>query len=94
MRWSKRRKDFLVDLSGAMVLPVAESLDVGEPESRLGVSGLDGVRSLDDVTTDIDAEVVTDGAWCGVEKLSGIEHFTASDLSVVTFPDHGVNGAG
>ena len=66
----------------------------GLPEGYLGAIGLHGVRSLDDVTDDIDAEVVTDGAWCGVEKLSGIEHFTASDLSVVTFPDHGVNGAG
>ena len=90
----KRRKDSLVDPSGGVVLPVAESLAVGEPESDLVVSGLDGVRSVDDVTADIDAEVATDGAWCGVERLGGTEHFTASDNSVVTFPNHGTNGAG
>ena len=32
----------------------------GLPEGYLGVTGLHGVRSLDDVTADIDAEVATD----------------------------------
>ena len=94
LRWIKRRKDSLVDPSGGVVRPVAESLAVGEPESDLGLSGLDGVRSVDDVTANIDAEVATDGAWCGVERLCGTEHFAASDDSIVTFPDHSANGAG
>ena len=94
MRCKKTRKNSLVDPSGGVVLPVAESLAVGEPESDLGVGGLDGVRAVDDVTADIDAEVATDGAWCGVERLGGAEHFAASDNSVVAFPDHCANGAG
>ena len=49
-----------------MVLPVDEAITVGEPESDLGVGGLDGIRSVDDVTADIDAKVATDCAWYGV----------------------------
>ena len=93
LRWKKRRKDSLVDPSGGVVLPVAESLAVGEPESDLVVSGLDGVRSVDDVTADIDAEVATDGAWCGVERLGGTEHFATSEYGIVTFPYHSANWA-
>ena len=74
-------------------LPLDE-LSLGEPESDLGVGRLDGIGTVNDVAADIDAEVATDGAWCGVERLGGAEHFAASDNSVVAFPDHGANGAG
>ena len=77
-----------------MVLPVAETLTVGEPKVNLLVGGLDSVGAVDDVAADIDAEVATDGAWVGVEWLGGTEHLAAGEDGVVTLPDHGADGAG
>ena len=73
-------------------LPLDE-LSLGEPESDLGVGRLDGIGTVNDVAADIDAEVATDGAWVGVERLGGTEHLASSENSVVTFPDHGADWA-
>ena len=76
-----------------MVVP-GDDLLVLEPETDLVVGGLDGVGTVDDVSTNIDAEITADGAWGGVEGLGGAEHLAAGEDSVVTFPDHGADGAG
>ena len=77
-----------------MVRPFAEAIAVGEPESDLIVGRLDGVRAVDDVAANMDAEVTTDSAWLRVEWLGSTEHLAASEDGVVTFPDHGADGAG
>ena len=83
----------LVDPSGGVVVPRAELLGL-EPEVDLVVGSLDGVGSVDDVATDVDAEVTADGAGERVGGLGGTEHHTASADGVVTLPDHGADGAG
>ena len=76
-----------------MVGVVAKLLSL-EPKANLVVGGLDGVRAVDDVSADIDAEVTADGAGGGVEGLGGTEHLAAGDDGVVALPDHGADGAG
>ena len=75
-----------------MVRPAAEVSFI-EPESNFSVGRFDCVRAVADVAANINAEVTTDGAWVGVKRLSGTEHFTASSYSVCTFPDHGADRA-
>ena len=65
-----------------------------EPKVDLVVGSLDGVGSVDDVATDVDAEVTADGAGLGVHGLGGTKHLAAGEDSVVAFPDHGADGAG
>ena len=84
----------LVDPLCGVVLPVGETLTVGEPEVDLLVGGLDSVGTVDDVSTDIDAEVTTDGAWGGLGGLGSTEHLAAGENGTITFPDHGADGAG
>ena len=78
----------LVHPLGGVVLPLDE-LIVREPESNLLLGALDGVRSMDDVSANINAEIATDGAWFGVRWLGGTEHLASGSDGVVTFPDHG-----
>ena len=73
-----------------VVSPLNE-LSLGEPKSNLGVSRLDSIGTVNDVTTNMNAEVTTDGAGLGVERLGGAEHLAAGGDSVVTFPDHGAD---
>ena len=83
----------LVNPFGGVVLVGAE-LSSLEPEVDLVVGSLDGVGTVDDVATDIDAEVTADGAGLGVEGLGGTEHLAAGDDGVVALPDHSADGAG
>jgi hypothetical protein len=55
------------------------------------VSSVNGVRAMDDVAADIDAEVSTDSAGKGVCGLSGTEHDATSGYRVKSLPDHGTN---
>ena len=66
----------------------------GEPESDFVVGGLNGIRSVDDVSADIDAVVTTDGTGLRVEGLGGTKHFSSGKDGVVTFPNHSADGAG
>ena len=72
----------------------SDELSLGEPEGDLLVSCLDGIGAVDDVATDVDAEVAADGARLRVEGLGGAEHLAAGGDSLVTLPDHGADGAG
>ena len=78
---------------GLRVMSPAAELSLGEPEGDLGVGGLDGIGTVADVATDVNAEVATDGAGVRLEGLGGTEHLAASSDSVVTLPDHGADGA-
>jgi len=65
-----------------------------EPEVDFLVGSFDGVRTVDDVSADIDAVVTSDGAGSRVEGSSFTEHLSASSDGISTFPNHGNNGAG
>jgi hypothetical protein len=77
----------LVDPGVGVVVPGAELL-ILEPESDLLVGGLNGIRSVDDVSSDVNAEVSSDGTWLRVGWLGGTEHLSSGLDGVVTFPDH------
>ena len=69
-------------------------LSLGEPKGNLLVGGLDGVRSVDDVSDDIDAEISSDGSGGGVRRLGGAEHDSSSLNGIVTLPAHSDDGSG
>ena len=83
----------LVDPGRGVVLPAAE-LFFFEPESDFVVGGFNGVRSVDDVSADIDAEITSDGTWLRVEWLGGTEHLSTGLDGVVTLPDHAADWTG
>ena len=83
----------LIDPFAGVVLPSAELL-VGEPESDFFVGGFNGIRSVDDVSADIDAEITSNSTWLRVEWLGGTEHLSTGLDSVVSLPDHAANWAG
>jgi hypothetical protein len=66
--------------------PLNEALR--EPKSDLLVGGLDGVRTVADVSTDVDAEVTSDSARGGLAGLGGAEELAALNRGVITLPDH------
>jgi len=70
-----------------------EDLFLREPESDLVVGRLNGIRSVDHVTANIDAVVSSDGSGARVSRSGGSEHNTASSDSVVSFPNHGADGS-
>lgn len=64
-----------------------------EPEGDFSLGGFNAVRTVDDVSSDIDGEVTSDGAWGRVEGSSFTEHLSASEDGIGAFPDHTNNGA-
>ena len=76
-----------------VVNPSAE-LGIGEPKGDLVVGRLDGVGTVANVSADIDAEVTSNGAGLGVERLGGTEHLSAGEDDVGTLPDHAADGTG
>ncbi len=52
-----------VDPFVGVALPVVEFFGF-EPKIDFFVGRFDGIRSVDDVSANIDAEVSTNGAWC------------------------------
>jgi len=75
------------------VLVLADTTDLGEPELNLVVGSLNGIRSVDNVATNIDAEVTTDGSGSRVLGVGGSEHDATSSDGTSSFPDHGADGA-
>lgn len=59
-----------------------------EPMSNLTVSRVDGIRSVADVASGLDAEVSADGSWGGREWVGGSEHDTSLLDDVESLPDH------
>merc|ERR1719230_2158906 len=76
-----------------VVRPGGELLRL-EPESNLLLSRLNGIGTVDDVSSNIDAEVTSDSSGLRVERLGGTEHLSASEDSVGSLPDHAADGAG
>lgn len=74
-------------------LPVGK-VGFGEPEADLVLGRFDGVRSVADVTANIDGEVSSDGAREGSEGVGLAKHLSALLDDVLAFPNHGDNGAG
>jgi len=75
------------------VVCVGAKLLILEPELDLLFSRLNSVRSVADVSADVDAEVTTDSARVGVSGLSCAKHLSAGSDNIITFPNHGANGA-
>jgi len=90
---SSVRLGHLIDPLSRVVTPLAK-LGFVEPEGDLVVGSLNGVRSVDDVTSNINTHISTDGSGEGVLGVGGSEHEAASGDGVVSFPDHGTDGAG
>ena len=82
----------LVDPCVGVGFPGDEFL-ILEPESNFLVGGFDSIGTVDNVSSDIDAEVTTDSAWLRVKWFSGTEHLTSGENSVVTLPDHSADWA-
>ena len=60
----------------------------GEPKSNFFVGRFDGVRSVANVSSDVNAEVSSDSTWFGIEWLGGTEHFSSGKDGIITFPNH------
>jgi len=92
------RKEFL-NLTKSLVDPLlrviipAGYLGELEPEGDLFLCRFDRVRSMDNVSADINAEVTTNGARLRVNWFGGSKHFSTCLDAVVALPDHGANWA-
>lgn len=67
---------------------------LAEPQGDFLVGRLDGIGSVADVATNLDAHVTTNASGAGISGVCGAQHNTASLDDIQTFPDHGDNGAG
>ncbi len=75
-----------------MTVPASDTLR--EPQGNLTLSILDGVRSVADVSSDIDGEITADGTRSGVRRLGSTKHDTSSFDGVLALPNHAANRAG
>lgn len=71
--------------------PAAELIGV-EPEGDLPLSGLGGIGAMDDVTTNVDAEVTPDGARFGLEGVGLADHLAGCRHYPFALPDHSDHG--
>jgi hypothetical protein len=86
-----RPDNLLVDPGVGVGLPGVDAL--GEPKSDLLLGGLDGIRSVADVASHVDAEVATDSARGRVSRVGGTKHDTASLDGVEALPHHAAHRA-
>jgi hypothetical protein len=80
-----------VNLGAGVVRPVDE-LFFFEPKIDLVIGGLDSIRTVADVSTNVDTEISSDSTWLRVLRLGGTEHLSTSGNGIVTFPNHGADG--
>ncbi len=64
-----------------------------EPQSDLIIGALHTVASVNDVPSDVDAVVASDGAWQTVERLGLAQHLAADCDGVHALPHHAAHGA-
>ena len=57
------------------------------------VGGLNGIRSVADVSTNINAEVSSDGSWGGAQWVGLSEHGSSLLDDILSLPNHGDNGS-
>lgn len=90
--------NFLIISGYSLKNPLLESTGVlddtfGEPELNLLLGALNGVGAMADVAANREAEVTTDGADGGLQRVGSTEHDAASLNSIETLPDHRNNRA-
>jgi hypothetical protein len=86
------RDPLLVDPRVRVGLPPAHTLR--EPQGDLLLGRLDGVRSVADVASDVNAKVTTNGARGRISGVGGTKHDTAGLNGIEAFPHHAAHGAG
>jgi len=59
-----------------------------EPQCNLLLGGFNSIRSVTDVTSNLNAEVSTDGAWLGVLGVGLAKHDPAGLDNAGSLPDH------
>ena len=59
-----------------------------KPKINFMFGTLNGVRSVTDVSSNIDTEVATNSTWFRVLWSGGTEHLSSGLDGIVTFPDH------
>ena len=64
-----------------------------EPQSDFFFSRIDSIRSVANISTDIDAEVASDGAWGRSKWVGGAEHGSSLFDSVFALPNHAADRA-
>jgi len=64
-----------------------------EPESDFAVGGIDRVRTVADVSSDLNAEVTSDGSGERSQRVGLTEEGTSSLDNPFSFPDHSNNWA-
>lgn len=72
---------------------VVGNLLLSEPERDLSLGGLVGVRAVDEVATDVDGEITTDGAGGSISGVGGSYELATVYDSVLSFPNHGNNSS-
>lgn len=66
----------------------ADNLLLTEPQGNFLVGRFNGVRSVDDVTSNLNAQISSDGSWGGVGWVGFTEQNAAGFDDVQTFPHH------
>jgi len=82
----------LIDKSGVGGGPVDELFGF-EPKSDLLLRGFLGVGAVDDVATEVEAEVTTDGTGQGSLRIGFSHHHSSSLSGVLALPNHRHDGA-
>ena len=90
---ANRIRHLFVDVTVAVGGPAGE-LTLLEPQVDLALSGLDGITSVDDVATDNEAKVTTDGSGGRGGGAGGTDHGAGTGNNVLSLPDHGDDRSG
>ncbi len=65
-----------------------------KPQPDFFFGRLDRVRSVNDVSSDVDAEITSDRPWSRISGIGFAQHKSASLDSVQAFPNHGQDWTG
>lgn len=78
----------LIDPLVSSVVSVVRDLLISEPEGDLSLGRLDRVGTVDEVASNVDGKVATDGARGGISGVGGTDQLASVDDGVLSFPDH------
>lgn len=76
-----------LDPFGTGLSPVNQFTSLAEPQTNFLFSRFERVGTVDDVTTDRDAVLTTDGTRGGFQGVGGTDHGTTLTDHILTFPD-------
>lgn len=88
---SKNSVGLLVDPRLLATFPFRKTL--GEPVSDFLVGGFDRVTSVADVTSDLDAEISTDGSHGAIGGHGSTEHLASLNAGILSLPNHSNDGS-